>query len=116
MSAKTGTTQIANALALANGPISLVGISPNVPTEQANETNIYFNVTAAAGLSVVPVVELSPDNGITWFPHTTVAALVAVGLSIVKLVNVGKLMRVNMTALAGTGTISAWIENKRIDG
>lgn len=116
MSAKTATTQIATALALANGPLAVAGQTPNVPTEEANEVNIYFNVTAAAGLSVVPVVELSPDGGTTWFPHTTLAALVAVGLSIAKLTSVGKLMRVNMTALAGTGTISAWIENKRIEG
>lgn len=117
MSAKTAYTQVATALVVsANGPIADANRSPNVPTEQGNEANVYLAVTAA-GTTITPVIEISPDNGTTWFAHTTMAAITATGNFVAKLSgNIGRLMRINMTAITGSFTLSAWIGCKRVDG
>lgn len=116
MSAKTASTQFATALVIsANGATADAGHSPNIPTEQHAEANLYINVTAA-GTTVTPVIEVSPDNGTTWFTHTTLAAITTTGNTLAKLTAIGRLMRVNWTAVTGSFTVNAWLECKRTDG
>jgi hypothetical protein len=117
MSAKTAVTQIATALVIAGtGPVADAGHSPNIPTEEANEGELYVACTAAP-TTITFQVEISPDNGTTWFAHTALAAITATGNVLQKLTgNLGKLLRVNVTAVTGSFTGSIWFNGKRIDG
>lgn len=82
------------------------------PTEAFDEAVVYIK-PSAAGTTVTPVIETSPDGGTTWFTHTTMSAITSTaGVKTAMLTGVGKLMRINYTAVTGSFTIDAWIEGK----
>lgn len=88
-------------------------IGQPVVTEQGIEADVYVAVTAA-GTTITIQAETSPDGGVTWYPHTAFAAITVAGNSLLKLAsNVGRLMRLNVTAITGSFTLGAWIGTKR---
>lgn len=110
MSAKTAYQQVSTAqVVAAAGPSSSTAV-----TDVSNEVNVYINVTAA-GTTMTPVIEVSPDGGTTWFQHTTGTAITATGTTLIKIAsNTGRLMRINYTSVTGSFTVNAWIGAKRI--
>lgn len=112
MSAKTAYTRVANALVQAGNGV----VGNPWPTENADEVNVYIAVTVA-GTTFLPVIECSPDNGVTWFVHTVGAAITGVGSTLIRLPdNVGKLMRMSTASQTGSFTMSVWAGNKRTMG
>ena len=110
MSAKTAYQKVSAAQAVAAaGPSTSTAV-----TDTHNEVNVYINVTAA-GTTMTPVIEVSPDEGVTWFTHTTGSAITATGNTLIKVAsNVGRLMRINYTAVTGAFTVNAWIGAKKV--
>lgn len=107
MSRKTSVFKVSAAQAVSGTAQSGVA-----PTEGYDEAVVYIK-PSAAGTTVTPVIEVSPDEGTTWFTHTTMSAITSTaGVKTAVLTGIGKLMRINYTAVTGSFTIDAWIEGK----
>lgn len=110
MSVNTANFRVATALSIPGATTQ----SLPAPVEMQGEADVYIKVTAA-GTTMIPIVETSPDDGVSWFTNTTLAAITATGNVLTKIPsNIGKLMRINFTAVTGTFTVDAWIIGKRI--
>ena len=105
MGAKTSVTRTSNAeVVSASGPMTAAA----VPMDVMQEAEVCIAVTVP-GTTVTPVIESSPD-GVNWFAHTTLTAIVAPGNVMAKLTgNLGRYLRINWTAVTGSFTLSAWI-------
>lgn len=71
--------------------------------ENFDEATLCVDVTAASGTSPTLAIsyEISPDNGTTWFTHTTGATLTATGKQVIQLTALGRSSRVTAT-IGGT--------------
>lgn len=82
-----------------------------------DEATLFVDVTAVAGTSPTLAIsyEVSPDNGTTWFTHTTGATITAAGKQVVHLTNLCSTSRLTAT-IGGTTpsfTFSAYLAMKR---
>ena len=86
----------------------------NVPTEGYDECSVYVNVTAI-GTNLTPRLQVSPDDGVTWFDHggASFAAIVANGQHVRHFRDIGKLARVFYGTVAGANTTSTWVVCKK---
>lgn len=70
--------------------------------ENFDEGTLHVDVTAINGTPTLAVsYEVSPDDGATWFTHTTGSSITAVGKQIIQLTSLGKTYRVTGTFTAG---------------
>lgn len=107
MSRKTAIFKVSAAQAVSGTSQSGVAI-----TEQGDEAVVYIKASAA-GTTVTPVIETSPDDGTTWFTHTTMSAITTTNATKTSaLTGIGKMMRISYTAVTGSFTIDAWVEVK----
>ena len=78
MSRKTSSFKLQTA-----ATVSAATQTGTFPTDVANEVNLYINVTAA-GTTMTPTLQVSPDEGTTWFTHTAFSAITTTGLTLLK--------------------------------
>lgn len=67
--------------------------------ENFDEGTLHVDATAVSGTSPTLAVsyEVSPDDGATWFTHTTGANITAVGKQVIQLTGLGRTYRVTGT-------------------
>lgn len=108
MSRKTAVFKVSDAQVFSGTAAS----TSTAPTEAFDEVVVYIKPNSI-GTTVTPVIEVSPDDGQNWFTHTTLAAITTTAsVKTASMTGVGKLMRINYTAVTGTFTLNTWIECK----
>lgn len=81
------------------------------------ELNVYVAVTAIVSTPSMTVTYQCSHDGVTWFDHTSGAAITAVGNQVIKIpANIGKFGRISYVITGGTSpslTFSVDAEAKR---
>lgn len=76
------------------------------------EGRIFVDVTAVSGSS--PTLDItiqdSPDDGTTWFTHSTVSQITATGQSVISITNFGKTIRANCVIAGATPSFTFTID------
>lgn len=108
MSRRCGTFKLQTA-----ATVSAATQTGTVPTENFQEANVFINVTAA-GTTMTVNFQVSPDDGTTWVTHSSTAAITATGTTLLKVSsNIGKLARLDYSAVTGSFTVNSWVECKQ---
>lgn len=82
---------------LSSATYSGAGASSGFNVEAYTEAQILVEVTAESGASTLDIIiETSPDNA-TWYTHTTIAQITAIGKVRQAITNFGKYVRVSYT-------------------
>lgn len=92
---------------ISSGTYTSSSVSQKADLTRFIEGNFFVNVTAVSGSdpTLVIVIEMSPDNGSTWYTHSTLTTITGTGKSIKAVTNFGNDVRISYT-IGGTGSPS----------